>query len=223
LRGNAFLRCHSILVFLRIRSAFLTNCCLALGEDLVSRAFFSGLLRGLCRWRSWVCACVSGTNLSSALKAQRRIGYRLNCLDRSLSHHAVQRFLPDQPGSRALPTFRAKPSRQRLRGSRDTPLCVVDLFARHQRPCDARHLVGERHCHQPDGTALQPSRRAHPKITALTVESLRFGGVDRVVPFSVERVPGDMETIHFGVGYDNPLRIMRVGLNRTVPSLVRTS
>jgi len=88
-RGNAFLRCHSILVFLRICSTFLKNCCLASEEDPVSRALMSGLLHGVCRWPSWVCACVSGTNLSSALEAQRGVRYCLNCLDHSLSHHAV--------------------------------------------------------------------------------------------------------------------------------------
>ena len=29
----------------------------------VSRALMSGLLRGTCRWPSWVCACVSGAKL----------------------------------------------------------------------------------------------------------------------------------------------------------------
>jgi hypothetical protein len=55
----------------------------------------SGLLRGACRWPSWVCACVSGANLHGVLKAQEHQRHRLNCLDHSLSHHAVQRFLPD--------------------------------------------------------------------------------------------------------------------------------
>jgi hypothetical protein len=31
----------------------------------------SGLSRGMCRWPSWVCVCVSATNLSRALEAQR--------------------------------------------------------------------------------------------------------------------------------------------------------
>jgi len=74
---------------------FTKNCCLALGEDPVSRALMSGLLRGVCRWPSWVCACVSDTNLFPALMAQRRVRYRLNCLDHSFSHHAVQRLLPE--------------------------------------------------------------------------------------------------------------------------------
>jgi hypothetical protein len=38
-------------------------------EDPVSCALMSGLLRGICRWPSWVCAYVSGANLNSVLKA----------------------------------------------------------------------------------------------------------------------------------------------------------
>src|SRR6476646_5888305 len=48
---------------------------------------------------------VSGTNLSRALKAQGRMRCCLDCLDHSLSHHAVQRFLPGQPGSRPPSTI----------------------------------------------------------------------------------------------------------------------
>jgi hypothetical protein len=33
------------------------------GKDPVSRALMSGLYRDMCRWPSWVFACVSGTNL----------------------------------------------------------------------------------------------------------------------------------------------------------------
>src|SRR5215217_3599031 len=46
-------------------------------------------------------------------------------------------------------------SRRGSRGDRGTSLRPVDLLARHQRPSDARHLVRERHGHQPDGTPLQ--------------------------------------------------------------------
>jgi hypothetical protein len=60
----------------------------------------SGLLRGVGRWPSWVFAYVSGTNLFGVLEAHDTQRYCLNCwIDHSLSHHAVQRFLPDQPGS----------------------------------------------------------------------------------------------------------------------------
>jgi len=49
---------------------------------------------------------VSGTNPSSMLKAHGSNLYCLNCrTDRSLSHHAVQRFLPDQPGVRRAPAI----------------------------------------------------------------------------------------------------------------------
>ena len=41
----------------------------ALEKDPVSCALMSGLLRGACRWPSWVCAYVSGTNLSGGLEA----------------------------------------------------------------------------------------------------------------------------------------------------------
>ena len=35
----------------------------------VSRALMSGLLRGPCRWPSWVCACVPGAKLFGVLEA----------------------------------------------------------------------------------------------------------------------------------------------------------
>jgi hypothetical protein len=41
----------------------------ALEKDPVSCALMSDLLRGVRRWPSWVCAYVSGTNLSSVLEA----------------------------------------------------------------------------------------------------------------------------------------------------------
>jgi hypothetical protein len=65
----------------------------------------SGLSHGVRRWPSWVCAGISGTHLKSVLKAQQLARYGLNCLDHSLSHHAVQRFLPDQPGVRPAPAI----------------------------------------------------------------------------------------------------------------------
>jgi hypothetical protein len=77
---------------------------LALLKGPVRCALMSGLSRGRCRWPSWVCARVPGTNLSRALEAQRRVRCRLGCLDHSLSHHAAQRFLPDQPDSRPSPS-----------------------------------------------------------------------------------------------------------------------
>ena len=40
-------------------------------RDPVSCALMSGLSRGSRRWPSWVCACVSGTNLSGVLKGTR--------------------------------------------------------------------------------------------------------------------------------------------------------
>ena len=59
----------------------------------------SDLLRGLRRWPSWGFAYVSGTNLFSVLGAHNANRYCLNCrIDHSLSHHAVERFLPDQSG-----------------------------------------------------------------------------------------------------------------------------
>jgi hypothetical protein len=48
-----------------------------------------------------------------------------------------------------------KPSGSSLRCGHDTTLGTVDLFARHHRPGDARHLVRERHGHQPDRATLQ--------------------------------------------------------------------
>ena len=48
-------------------------------KDPVSCALMSGLSSGTCHWPSWVCACVSGTNLSGVLKAQGCYRYCLNC------------------------------------------------------------------------------------------------------------------------------------------------
>src|SRR5215208_4386476 len=40
-------------------------------EGPVSCALMSGLLRGICRWPSWVCACVLGANLWRVLEAHK--------------------------------------------------------------------------------------------------------------------------------------------------------
>src|SRR3712207_1972123 len=48
---------------------------------LVSRALMSGLLRGTCRWPSWVCACVSGAKLRAGTLlpwTRPPYGYRLD-------------------------------------------------------------------------------------------------------------------------------------------------
>ncbi len=76
----------------------------AFGKDPVRCALMSGLSRGACRWPSWVCACVPGAILGGVLEAQNLARHGLDCLDRSLSHHAVQRFLPDRLGLRPPPT-----------------------------------------------------------------------------------------------------------------------
>ena len=88
--------------------------------------------------------------------------YCLGCLDHSLSHHAVQRFLPDQSELAPVAYPCAGTSRRCFRGGRDMSLRVVDLLARHQRPSDARHLVRQRHGHQPDGAALQDASGQAP-------------------------------------------------------------
>ena len=53
-----------------------------------------------------------------------------------------------------------------LRSDRDTTFRTVDFLARHHRPGDARHLVCERHGHQPDGAMLQdgPEPGADPAV-----------------------------------------------------------
>jgi hypothetical protein len=48
-------------------------------KDPVSCALMSGLSRDRCHRPSWVYACVSGTNLSDVLEAQRCYRYCLNC------------------------------------------------------------------------------------------------------------------------------------------------
>ena len=56
--------------------------------------------------------------------------------------------------ARRLP-FRARTSRRRFRCGCNTSGRPVDLFTRHQRPCDARHLVRQSDRYQPDRAALQ--------------------------------------------------------------------
>jgi len=80
--------------------------------------------------------------------------------DHSLFHHAVQHVLPDQPGLRPLPT-RVRPSR-RCVCCGSTSLRMVDLAARHHRPGDARHFVGQRHRRQPCRTAFQDPSGPRP-------------------------------------------------------------
>ena len=91
---------------------------------------------------------------------------RLKLLDHSPSHHAVQRSPPDRAGSRPPPAMRARASRRCFRSRRDAALRPVDLVARHQRPGDARHLVRQRHRHQPDRTPLQQPPHPRPGGTA---------------------------------------------------------
>ncbi len=76
----------------------------AFGKDPVRCALMSGLSRGACRWPTWVCACVPGAILGGVLEAQHLARHGLDRLDHSLSHHAVQRFLPDRLGLRPPPT-----------------------------------------------------------------------------------------------------------------------
>jgi hypothetical protein len=76
----------------------------AFGKDPVRCALMSGLSRGACRWPTWVCACVPGAILGGVLEAQHLARHGLDRLDHSLSHHAVQRFLPDRAGLRPPPT-----------------------------------------------------------------------------------------------------------------------
>ena len=87
----------------------------------VSRALMFGLLRGACRWPSWVCACMPGTILYGVLVARNCYRYRLDCLDHSLSLHVDQRLLPKPPDLRPPPTSRVGASRYGGRSRPDTP------------------------------------------------------------------------------------------------------
>jgi len=78
------------------------------GNSTVGCALMSGLSCGGCRWPSWVCAGVSGTNLQRVLEAHRLLRYRLSCLDHSRSHHAGQRWPPVRAGSRPLAITRPR-------------------------------------------------------------------------------------------------------------------
>ena len=54
---------------------------------------------------------------------------------------------------RRLPSL-ARTSRRRTGRGGAPSFGVVDLFARHRRPCDARHLVRQSYSHQPERTAF---------------------------------------------------------------------
>ena len=77
----------------------------ALMRDPVSCALMSGLSCGACRWPSWVCADVSGTDLDSVLKCTREWPVLPELfLTTAFSHHACKRFLTDQSSLRPSPT-----------------------------------------------------------------------------------------------------------------------
>ena len=68
-----------------------------------------------------------------------------------LSHHAVKASCRiSRVCTRRLPSD-GEASWRSVRRGRDTTLRAVDLFARHHRPGDARHLVRQCYGHQPDG------------------------------------------------------------------------
>ena len=149
----------------------------------VSRALMSGLLRGTCRWPSWVCACMPGTILSGVLGARDCYRYRLGCLDHNLSHHAVQRLPPEPPGSRPTSTSRAGPSRHGSRNRWRTPLRLVDLAARHHRPGDTRHLLRKRHRRQPHRAPLQhPAQPRSGRTVPLSRPEHHGGGAEHQQP-----------------------------------------
>jgi hypothetical protein len=79
---------------------------------------------------------------------------KLYVLDYRFSHHAVQRFLPVRRAFARHPPSTGL-SRHNFRCSYDASLCMVDLVARHQRPCDARYLIRQGDCHQSERAALE--------------------------------------------------------------------
>ena len=116
----------------------------------------SGLSRGTCRWPSWVYACMSGTNLEGVLKAQDSLRYCLNCTLTTV--FPITRFSVSCRMSRAYarrPPPRARTSYRCFCYDCRTSCRPVDLFTRHQCPCDARHLICQSDRHQPDRAALQ--------------------------------------------------------------------
>jgi Cupin domain len=86
---------------------------------------------------------------------------KLYVLDYRLSHHAVLRLLPVRRAFARRPPSTGL-SCHNLRCSYDVSLCVVDLVARHQRPCDARYLVRQCDCHQPERAALEQTIGPNP-------------------------------------------------------------
>src|SRR3954462_5776622 len=72
----------------------------------VSPALMSGLLRGTCRWPSWVCACVSGAKLFGVLGA-----------------HASARPLPETARPAVLPITPFSACRRIVRAFARRPPC----------------------------------------------------------------------------------------------------
>jgi hypothetical protein len=152
------------------------RCCpllLSFRQELIDVGERSGQLRPYvrpvarhCRWPSWVCAYVSGTNLSGVLEALALIRYCLISTTESFPSRCCGLLL-DQSGLHPSPAIRRGGVCSSLRHRRDTALRTVDLFARHHRPGDARHLVGQCHGHQSDRATLE--NRPEP-------------GADRAVP-----------------------------------------
>ena len=124
-------------------------------------------------WLSWVFAYVPGANL--ILRA------RSTTLPCGFAWTVLTTVFPSRGSATAAGTSVRDPSysvtRHVYNGGgtttrsscdfRRAPAWAVDLSARHHRPGDARHLVGQRHGRQPDGSALQHTpqpcaRRAVP-------------------------------------------------------------
>src|ERR1700733_1792828 len=117
----------------------------------------SGLSCGSYRWPSWVFASVSGTNLRGVLGAHvffpvlPELGIWTAAFPITLFSASCR---ISRTCVRRLPS-RARTSRRSACCGGDTPFGVVDLFARHQRPCDTRHLVRQSHSHEPERTAFK--------------------------------------------------------------------
>jgi len=117
----------------------------ALGGRTTS--LMSDLYCGLRRWPSWVFACVSGAYLARVLKAHNL--YRL-CLNCSLPTTLSAGTAEPEPGvfhSSGWPHAAAQATVVTFR--------TVDLFARHHRPRDARHLVRKSNSYQARRASLQ--------------------------------------------------------------------
>jgi len=135
---------------------------------------------------------VSGTDLKCGLEAHRVLRYCLNCrIDHSLSHHAVQRFLPDQAGLRPPPAIpqesiiRPLTRRPRYHPSDGRPPCASSPPRRCAPSCSPAPL-------SPAVPDAAPTRRGSTRQRRCSI-ALMWTALDTSTGSSTSRPKGGSE------------------------------